>query len=814
MKLNLRLLMVVFLFGSQAKSQDVMLQSVKYWENYYGTHPINASIPATYNFYYSASASTPVGNHISRIDTNTGQLISDGCTQTAQGAYLGEEYLLMTAAAIVTYPRFREVWTIGGPGMNCRTPSIHIPVPNAANNLLNAANNWSNPATWDINAVPDFNSVPAVFINRPINLDASLSLGSDKTIYIKNGGALTIQPGQTFTCNTEVYAEPGSLFQNDGQLNGGGRIRGSLTNRGVLSPGNTVGTFNITGDYSASGTAVHALEISSLSSFDNLYIAGSAALNGALNVSFSGGYVPVLGNTFRILSFASGSGTFSSASLPALPAGMYWKLNYNPTDVTLEITNINPCIPPVTPATVSGLVNVCAYVGTNTPLTYSVNPDPNATGYLWVLPPSVTLVSGQGTSTITVTIGAGFINSANKLIRVKALSACGNSADKLLYLKAQLPSTPVSITASSNNICPFLGNNIPVTYRIPRVPSASSYIWTAQSGNTVITHPNGPGENDTLVNVTFSSGFSTSVLTVQAVNDCGTSAIRSFTITRNSPATPGLISGPVNICAHLSPNGVPATYSVGSVGTVENYSWTLPSGASAVIGQGSNTVSLIYPPDYSAGAISVTASNGCGTSGPRNLSVTRLNPATPSVIDVIQVQDCPARRFIYSITSIPSNATSVQWSFPPGATLVSGGGTNSIQLDYPSGAIIGTVSVTASNNCASSSTRSTQVRIPACPPSLAGKPGTARLGIPVDDNQAPEIRIYPNPSASEFRVNTGEALYSPMNIRVLDAGGRVMSRFRTIPGQQNTFGTDLKPGIYFVEIICDSRKMIRKIVKS
>jgi hypothetical protein len=97
---------------------------------------------------------------------------------------------------------------------------------------------------------------------------------------------------------------------------------------------------------------------------------------------------------------------------------------------------------------------------------------------------------------------------------------------------------------------------------------------------------------------------------------------------------------------------------------------------------------------------------------------------------------------------------------------------------------------------------------------LAGKPGTARQGIPVDDNQAPEIRIYPNPSASEFRVNTGEALYSPMNIRVLDAGGRVMSRFRTIPGQQITFGADLKPGIYFVEIICDTGKLIRKIVKS
>ena len=162
----------------------------------------------------------------------------------------------------------------------------------------------------------------------------------------------------------------------------------------------------------------------------------------------------MLGEYFPGYQFRFGQWYFSSASLPALPAGMYWKLNYNPTDVTLEITNINPCIPPVTPATVSGLVNVCAYVGTNTPLTYSVNPDPNATGYLWVLPPSVTLVSGQGTSTIIVTIGAGFINSANKLIRVKPYRL-RQQCRQIVLPKSATPPTPVSITASSNNICPF-----------------------------------------------------------------------------------------------------------------------------------------------------------------------------------------------------------------------------------------------------------------------------------------------------------------------------------------------------------------------
>ena len=80
-------------------------------------------------------------------------------------------------------------------------------------------------------------------------------------------------------------------------------------------------------------------------------------------------------------------------------------------------------------------------------------------------------------------------------------------------------------------------------------------------------------------------------------------------------------------------------------------------------------------------------------------------------------------------------------------------------------------------------------------------------------NQETDIRIFPNPSASEFRVNIGGVVYGPVNIRVLDAGGRELLRFRSVTGQHKTFGADLKPGIYFVEIICDSRKTIRKIVK-
>ena len=56
----------------------------------------------------------------------------------------------------------------------------------------------------------------------------------------------------------------------------------------------------------------------------------------------------------------------------------------------------------------------------------------------------------------------------------------------IYYLQAQNPSTPQPITASTTNVCLSLGTNVPITYFIPKVAGASSYIWNAQSGTTTI----------------------------------------------------------------------------------------------------------------------------------------------------------------------------------------------------------------------------------------------------------------------------------------------------------------------------------------
>lgn len=530
----------------------------------------------------------------------------------------------------------------------------------------------------------------------------------------------------------------------------------------------------------------------------------SVTATGGVSYSWDGG----LGNNANATITAPGTYTVTATGLN----GCTGQTNIV---ITQSLTNL------VGAATVSGLTNVCPFLGNNTPVTYTASA-PNATSYNWVLPPNVNLQSGQGTATITVTFNAGFGTQANKQIRVTPANACGNGTQKIYYLLAQYPTTPAPIIASTSDVCPSLGTNVPITYTIPKVLAATSYIWTAQAGNTTITSVNGPGPNDTVVNVTFASGFSTSNITVQAVNSCGVSGTRSLTITRANPATPGLISGPTNVCAYRAPLGVAATYSVAVQPTVTQYNWTLPGGAINVTYSGAtnNQVSFIYPASYTGGSISVSATNGCGTSTTsRSLSVATLSPATPSIIDVVNTVTCadpgPNRVFTYSLSGMPANATSVQWTVPAGATITSGQGTQSITVTYPSTSITGTVTATAVNNCGSSNIRSIAVKLATCPPEFASNTEILSKGKATTvETEEFSVQVFPNPSISHFSLKLKSAdKTSLVTVRVLDVQGRELSRTVMAPEAVKLIGAELKAGTYMLEVIQGQNRNIQKLIR-
>jgi hypothetical protein len=88
---------------------------------------------------------------------------------------------------------------------------------------------------------------------------------------------------------------------------------------------------------------------------------------------------------------------------------------------TLTLSKLTPSAP----AAISGSTSACSFLGTNQEVTYSIAPVANAASYTWTLPANVTLVSGQGTTSIVVKFGTNYVSSNFK---VKSVSNCFTSS--------------------------------------------------------------------------------------------------------------------------------------------------------------------------------------------------------------------------------------------------------------------------------------------------------------------------------------------------------------------------------------------------
>ncbi len=487
------------------------------------------------------------------------------------------------------------------------------------------------------------------------------------------------------------------------------------------------------------------------------------------------------------------------------------------TSVTVDPQPFIPGTPVVT-----GIVNVCPYigvVGVAGQVTYHATATGNGTQvFNWVIPTTnVTIVSGQGTADLVLTFQNGFAAQANKQLRLTVTNQCGTSSMTIYYLLAQFPNTPNPITGPTN-VCTLIGTATTATYTTNKAAGALFYNWTVPANATIVGHPGGAGTaNDTSIVVTFQAGFAGGNVTVVAENVCGPSGARTLAIVNAVPSTPGLISGPTNACPATAPTGVAATYSIVPVPFATSYTWTTPVGTVVTHpnGAGPNdyTITVLYPVGFTSGSITVKATNGCGTGGVRSLSITKLNPATPSVIDVVQTRFCGdplGRAYTYALASMPANATAVVWTIPAGATSVNITPIK-IEVTYPITAVNGFVTAQATNASCVSTIRSSEVKLPACPPPgfAAGKGET--LTAPL--TKAMEVRIFPNPTVSDFKLQVLTSGSEEITVRVLDNLGRLYKSFKMMPYQTIALGAELKAGSYMVEVRQGAEVKTSKVIK-
>jgi large repetitive protein len=368
---------------------------------------------------------------------------------------------------------------------------------------------------------------------------------------------------------------------------------------------------------------------------------------------------------------------------------------------------------PAVPGAISGATNICQYSGTFTGVVYTINPVANADAYNWSLPAGVTIVSGQGTSSISVYFSHAF---ASGNISVQSVSNCGNSAARTLAIVSS-PPVPGTISGPTN-ACGYVGYSNTATYSVAPVPGNTGYIWTVPAGVTITS-----GSGTTSISVLYSNSFTSGSITVKSVADCGTSATKTLTITKTAPATPGTITGPTNACQYMG-GATNAIYSVGSVSGAAAYTWTVPTGASIVSGQGTNTITVSYSLGFVSGNISVQSISTCGNSAAKTLAISQTAPAIPGTISG-PANACfymgNSTNATYSITTV-ANASSYNWTVPAGATIVTGQGTNTITVSYSTSFVSGNVGVQAVAGCGSSALRALTITktAPATPGTISG----------------------------------------------------------------------------------------------
>ena len=148
--------------------------------------------------------------------------------------------------------------------------------------------------------------------------------GNAGAVIIATGGTFNIATGGTFNTTNADYIQWAGTTTVDGLfsaanvdvlggvLTGAGTIQANVTNAATVKPGDPFGTLTVEGNYTQTADGVLLIRIGGPSQFGQLAITGSATLAGTLEISLLDDYVPAIGTSFQILTFAEYAGGFTT----------------------------------------------------------------------------------------------------------------------------------------------------------------------------------------------------------------------------------------------------------------------------------------------------------------------------------------------------------------------------------------------------------------------------------------------------------------------------------------------------------------------
>ena len=255
---------------------------------------------------------------------------------------------------------------------------------------------------------------------------------------------------------------------------------------------------------------------------------------------------------------------------------------------------------------------------------------------------------------------------------------CCDSTEVSILDNSVPPAVPAAITGPST-IC----QGDTATFTATIVSEATSYIWTVPPGVSI----NGNANGNT-IQVIWTSNNSGSVC-VSSNNACGTSAALCTNISVTPIPVPGSPQGDSTVCA-----GTQENYIIPTATNAEGYTWTI-TGGTLISGQDSTNI-VVQWGNGASGLVCVSATGACGVS-PNVCLPVQINAAPNSPVVTGEAITCPGNAEQYNLSPV-TNAVSYTWSLSNG-TILSGQGTDSIQVMWSANASSGIVCANASNLC-------------------------------------------------------------------------------------------------------------------
>ena len=443
---------------------------------------------------------------------------------------------------------------------------------------------------------------------------------------------------------------------------------------------------------------------------------------------------------------------------------------------------------------IQGITSACVpYAPGSNP--YSVSPisdGVNTTVYNWTVPSGMSVASGQGSSSATISWTSTAVDaSISGTISVQASNGCVIKTRSIpIRMAIVTPVTPPSISGPSK-LCP--GDT--GVFSISQVPRATGYQWTFPSGMTAIGSAFG-----NVVCVLVNNAYTGGSISVAAENACGVSPVRTRSTVLNTVVTPGVISGQTSGLCGMS--GL--TYSITPVTGATSYSWTVPANSYILSGQGTHQITVDFN-GSAGGSIKVSAANSCGSSPERSLTVNtipaRPDPITPST------SPCAGTTVGYSVPTV-LGAIGYNWTTTSGASITSGQGTKSISI-YWNPAATGTsqtMVVRASNACGISNSRALTLTVRTC---IREQDET--------ESRLDNISVYPNPTGGPLFIRFESQVESPVTIRILDLTGRLLSTethvVYPVTNELDYSGSLPDPnGVYFIELEQEGSRVRTRVV--